>query len=81
MLVMVHRLPDAERLQVTVLNFAAEPISGTVRSEHLQPGAVVADMFSDRRVAEVDNLNSFSVSLEAHEGLSLLITRSSSRDI
>jgi trehalose synthase len=81
MLVMAHQLPDPTRLQVTVLNFAAEPISGTVRSQYLLPGAAVSDMFSDRRVAEVDDLNSFSVALEAHEGLSLLITAPAPRDM
>ncbi len=74
MLVMVHRLADGARLQVTVLNFSSEPISGTVHSEHFVPGSLVTDMFSDRRVAEVDDLLSFSVALEAHEGLSLLVT-------
>src|SRR3712207_9384791 len=35
MLVMVHQLEDAE--QVTVLNFSAEPISGSVISQQLVP--------------------------------------------
>lgn len=73
MLVMVHRLAGEGRLQVTVLNFADESIAGTVHSEHLAPGAVVTDMFSDRQVTEVDDLHSFSVTLQAHEGLSLLV--------
>ena len=34
---MVHRLDSGEH-QVTVLNFAGEPIVGTVRSEHLLRG-------------------------------------------
>ena len=37
MLVMVHQLADAE--QVTVLNFSAHAISGSVHSEHLVPGS------------------------------------------
>ena len=36
-LVLVHRLAD-ETLQVTVLNFSGEEISGSVRSEHLPAG-------------------------------------------
>ena len=36
-LVMVHQLD--ERRQMTVLNFSGEQIAGTVRSEHLPPGA------------------------------------------
>jgi hypothetical protein len=71
---MVHRLADGLRLQVTILNFAADQIAGTINSAHLLPGSVVTDMFSDRVVAEVDDLHSFSVALQAHEGLSLLIT-------
>ena len=34
MLVMVHRLQDDD-LQITALNFCGEPITGTIRSEHL----------------------------------------------
>jgi trehalose synthase len=73
MLVMVHRLPDGVRTQVTVLNFDQEPLTGTVRSEHLPPGATVTDMFSDWPLGVVDDLNSFTVSLDALEGLSLLV--------
>src|SRR5215203_4387841 len=51
MLVMVHQLNDAE--QLTVLNFSAEPISGTVRSEHLVPGSLLVDMFTDEELGEV----------------------------
>ena len=68
---MVHQLIDAE--QVTVLNFSAEPISGTVRSDHLVPGSVLVDMATDEELGEVDNLNSFSISLQPHEGKSLLV--------
>jgi hypothetical protein len=70
MLVMVHQLNDAE--QVTVLNFAAEPISSTVRSDHLVPGSALVDMFTDADAGEVDDLNSFQISLRPHEGKSLL---------
>jgi trehalose synthase len=73
MLVMVHRLEDQVRTQVTVLNFGQEPVTGTVRSEHLPPGATVTDMFTDWPLGEVDDLNSFTVSLDALEGLSLLV--------
>jgi trehalose synthase len=71
MLVMVHQLSDAE--QVTVLNFSAEPISGSVISEHLVPGSVLVDMFTDTELGEVDDLHSFAVSLGPHEGRSLLV--------
>ncbi len=66
MLVMVHQLSDAE--QVTVLNFSAAPIHGSVISEALVPGSVLVDMFTDEEVGEVDDLHSFAVTLEPHRG-------------
>jgi trehalose synthase len=72
LLVLVHRL-DADRLHVGVLNFGAEPVTGTVRSGHLVPGATVSDMFTNRAVAVVDDLHSFAVDLEAHQGHALLV--------
>jgi trehalose synthase len=71
MLVMVHLL-DTRQLQLTVLNFSSQPIAGSVSSEHLAPGSAVIDMFTDRVIAEVDHEHSFAVSLEPHQGLSLL---------
>jgi len=71
MLVMVHQLDIGK--QITVLNFSAEPISGTVRSKHLPPGSVVVDMVSGIQVGEVDDLYSFAISLDPHEGLTLLV--------
>jgi trehalose synthase len=71
MLVMVHQLSDAE--QVTVLNFSSNGISGTVRSEYLVPGSVLVDMFTDEEVGEVDDLQSFAITLAPHEGRSLLV--------
>ncbi|HEX3197406.1 MAG TPA: hypothetical protein VHR39_07590, partial [Propionibacteriaceae bacterium] len=61
---------DAE--QVTVLNFSAHPISGSVHSGHLVPGSALVDMFTDQEVGEVDDLHTFSISLEPHEGKSVL---------
>ena len=71
MLVMVHRL-DTRQLQVTVLNFSSQPIAGSVKSQHLAPGSAVIDMFTDQVTAEVDHEHTFPVSLEPHQGLSLL---------
>jgi trehalose synthase len=71
-LVMVHRL-DAETLQITVLNFSGEQISGSVRSEHLPAGATVTDMFTDEQIATVDDLHSFGLALEGYAGTSLLV--------
>jgi trehalose synthase len=71
MLVMVHQLSDAE--QVTVLNFSALPVSGSVQSEYLVPGSVLIDMFTDQEIGEVDDLHTFPITLEPHEGRSLLV--------
>jgi hypothetical protein len=71
MLVTVHQLTDAE--QVTVLNFSAHAISGSVSSEALVPRSVLVDMFSDEEVGEVDDLHTFTISLAPHEGKSLLV--------
>ena len=57
-----------------MLNFSGEPITGTVRSEHLPPGSAIADMVSGEPVGTVDDLHSFSVALEAYDGTSLLVT-------
>jgi hypothetical protein len=75
MLVMVHQLAEPDQLELTVLNFANEHISGTVRSEHLLPGSDVVDMFDDRHVGKVDDLSSFHVELAPHEGRALLVSR------
>jgi trehalose synthase len=72
MLVMVHRLAGDD-LQITALNFSREPITGTVRSEHLPPESRVIDMFTDEDVAVVDDLHSFSLELEAFGGRSLWV--------
>jgi trehalose synthase len=70
MLVMVHQLEEAE--QVTVLNFSAEPISGSVTSEYLMPGSDLIDMFTDEPAGKIDNLHTFQVNLDPHEGRSYL---------
>ncbi|HEV7469533.1 MAG TPA: maltose alpha-D-glucosyltransferase [Pseudonocardia sp.] len=75
MLVLVHQLDDPAQLQLTVLNFANEPIAGTVHSVELPPGAQVSDMFTGEVIAAVDDLRSFTLELEEHQGMSLLVQR------
>jgi trehalose synthase len=72
MLVLVHRLPTGV-LQLTVLNFSAEPVSGSVRSLELPPGHVLVDVLSREEVAVVDQLHTFAVSLDGHTGVMLLV--------
>jgi trehalose synthase len=71
MLVMVHRL-DTGRVQVSVLNFSSQSIAGRVESEHLPPAGEVIDMFTDQVIAEIDHERGFAVSLQPHQGMSLL---------
>ena len=79
MLVMVHRLATGQ-LQVTVLNFANRSIVGSVRSEHLAPGAEVIDMCTEQLIAEVDHDHAFAVSLAPHQGRSLLTIPAAASD-
>jgi trehalose synthase len=73
MLVMVHRLSNPLEHQVTVLNFGTDAIVGTINSAPLEPGSVVVDMFTDEVVGEVDDLHSFSIALDGHQGRSLFV--------
>ena len=70
---LVHQLADPGQLHLTVLNFSGEPVTGTVRSEFLAPGAEVSDMFTSRPLGTVDDLHSFSIEMEPHQGHSLLV--------
>ncbi|HET6550798.1 MAG TPA: maltose alpha-D-glucosyltransferase [Solirubrobacter sp.] len=71
-LVMVHNL-DGDRLEVTVLNFSPETLTGSVRSEQLPPEAQLTDMLSGEDLGTVDDLHSFSLELGAYEGRALLV--------
>lgn len=72
-LVMVHELADG-LLQITALNFSGEAITGSVRSEHLPGGARLTDMFTGEDLGTVDDLHTFSLSLDGYAGRSLLVT-------
>lgn len=75
MLVMVHEYEHHPgQLQVTVLNFSAQPIAGTVISEHLEPGSRLMDMGDGSVFGEVDQLHGFHVTLDGYGGLALLVT-------
>jgi len=78
MLVLVHALDPAdhdgrEALQVTVLNFGAETIEGSVRSETFTPRVPVVDMGTGAEIGWVDDLQSFGVWLAPYAGMSLLL--------
>jgi hypothetical protein len=71
-LVLVHRLAD-ETLQLTVLNFSGEEISGSVRSEHLPAGARVENMVTDEERGIVVDLHRFALTLAPYQGTSLRV--------
>ncbi|HEX7202673.1 MAG TPA: maltose alpha-D-glucosyltransferase, partial [Arthrobacter sp.] len=73
LLVMVVRLGSGA-LEVTVLNFSDQDISGSIQSSHLVPGATVHDLFSGAAVGQVDDLHSFFLELPAYQGTALLLT-------
>lgn len=61
------------RHEVTVLNFAEEEVTATVRSERLLPGSRVTDAATGRHVGDVDDLHGFPVDLPAHGYLALVV--------
>jgi hypothetical protein len=77
---MVHRLdggdPTVENapLQVTVLNFTNEPISGTVHSSTFSPRMAVLDAVTGGEIGFVDDLQSFAIWLGAYGGVFLTLT-------
>jgi trehalose synthase len=72
-LIMVHALSDGN-LQITALNFCGEPVTGSVRSEHLPAGARLTDMFTGEELGHVDDLHSFSLAIAGYSGRSLLVS-------
>jgi trehalose synthase len=71
MLVMVHRLEHGD--QITVLNFSASPVAGTVMSRHLRPGSTLVDMMTGEPAGHIDDLHSCYGTLGPHEGRSFLV--------
>jgi trehalose synthase len=71
MLVMVHRLEKGD--QITVLNFSASPVAGTVLSRHLRPGSPLFDMMTGQPAGYIDDLYGCYVTLGPHEGRSLFV--------
>ena len=73
MLVLVHELETPGQHQLTVLNFANEDIAGTVRSEHLPPGAEVSDMFTGKVLPPSTICTASPWRCPPHHGMSLLV--------
>ena len=71
MLTMVNRLVSGQ-VQITVLNFSEEPITARVQSDQIPPGRVF-DLATRRKVANVDDLGGFTVSLPGFGGMLLIV--------
>jgi trehalose synthase len=71
-LVIVHRL-DTDRMQATVLNFADRPVTARVASKHLPAAAAVTNMFTDEIITQIDKDQACTVTLQPHQGMSLLV--------
>ena len=72
LLVMVHELPEQQGIQITALNFGAEPVDEWVRIEGLRPGAMV-DMFTGSAADPVADNGACHFVLEGHAGGSYAI--------
>ncbi|WP_353228139.1 maltose alpha-D-glucosyltransferase [Pseudomonas qingdaonensis] len=75
LLLMVHELPAGKGIQITALNFGAEPLSETLHLPDVSPGAVV-DMINERLEGELSEAGEMTINLDGYEGLSLRIVSS-----
>lgn len=72
LLVMVHELPDGRGIQVTALNFSAEPVLEVVPLPGVPLGPVV-DMIAETVEGDLGEDGNLTISLDPYEGLSLRI--------
>jgi trehalose synthase len=72
LLAMVQRT-STDEMAVTVLNFSAETVTGSVNSTHLEIGAAARDAFSGDQVGTVDEHHGFPLHLRARQGTLILI--------
>ncbi len=70
LLVMVHELPDGARMQVTALNFGAQPVEETVMLASVPPG-MVTDMLTGAEVGRLRDDQLLAIKLDGYEGKSL----------
>ena len=77
LLVMVHRLPAgspaAGQVQLTVLNFGAEPVTARIASAFLPTGLPVTDLVSAEPIGSVQPDGEITLSFRGHQGRALLI--------
>jgi trehalose synthase len=72
LLIMVHELPAGKGIQITALNFSAEPIVETLHLPGIAPGPVV-DIINERVEGDLTEDGEFTITLDAYEGLALRV--------
>lgn len=71
---LIHQLNQDDQIQVTVLNFSNQALKTTLKSDFFIAKNQVTNMMTNESLASVSEDHSFTLSLEAYEGLSLLIS-------
>lgn len=72
LLAMVHELPQDLGIQVTALNFGAEPLEETVTLEGVAPG-LVREMLTDEDEGKLTESGRLSIRLAGYQGKSYLV--------
>ncbi|MFS2160356.1 maltose alpha-D-glucosyltransferase [Pseudomonas sp. Pseusp122] len=76
LLIMVHELPAGKGMQITALNFSAEPITETLHLPDIGHGLVV-DIINERVEGDLTAEGEFTIDLAPYEGLALRIVSTS----
>ncbi|SDP45436.1 maltose alpha-D-glucosyltransferase/ alpha-amylase [Nakamurella panacisegetis] len=71
-LVMVNRLAVGA-VQITLLNFSEEPVSGPVVSSHFPPGGRLVDLATGEDLGTIATNGSFTLTLPGFGGLALIV--------
>ncbi len=72
LLVMVHELPAGKGVQLTALNFSAEPVSETICLPGVAPGPVV-DIIHESVEGDLTDNCELQINLDPYEGLALRV--------
>jgi len=77
LLVMVHELPAGKGVQLTALNFSAEPVSETICLPGVAPGPVV-DIIHESVEGDLTDNCELQINLDPYEGLALRVVSAAS---
>ena len=80
LLVMVHELPAGKGVQLTALNFSAEPVSETICLPGVAPGPVV-DIIHESVEGDLTDNCELQINLDPYEGLALRGERRAAGDL